>query len=242
MSMSVTAPNESRGVWSSLVPYVAPPLAASFAIVPAFRDLVAKSALQRGQTIPSMTIAEIIKGGMRTGPTVGFIVGAQMISHSVVQEVLFEEKNKGKLSSMFASAAIVGIVSAPFLAIFNGQTMGWSVRESIHKFSGKQAFAITIQEAAFVGGLSAADRLAVIMKQKFGDNKGVEYFAAFTAGASGSLAGHPANAALTRWQSGMTVDSFHQLMWGAARKARAIGIFSVAYKFGKETLNATTEK
>jgi hypothetical protein len=35
----------------------------------------------------------------------------------------------------------------------------------------------------------------------------------------------------------MVVENSRQLMWGAACKARAVGIFSVVYKFAKEVFN-----
>lgn len=239
---SQNEPQPSRGVWSSLAPYIVPPLAASTAIVPVFRDLIAKSAQQKGKPVQPITVLKGLKEGLKAAPTVGAIVGTQMVLQGVVERALTGDANKESLPSKLVSSAIVGIASAPVLAVFNGQTMGWGVLESLRKFSVKQGLAISIQETAFIGGISAADRLAAAMKRKFGDNKAVEYTAAFTAGALGSLAGHPANTALTRWQSSMRVESFHQLMWGAARKARAIGLFSVFYKFGKETLNSTVEK
>lgn len=90
-----------------------------------------------------------------------------------------------------------------------------------------------------MAGLAAADLVSVPMKQVLGDNKAVEYSAAATAGALGSLAGHGGNTALTRWQSGMTVDSLKQLSGGALRKARGTAVFAVVYKFGKDVLNST---
>jgi hypothetical protein len=47
------------------------------------------------------------------------------------------------------------------------------------------------------------------LKRKFGDHKAIDYGAAFLAGGLGSLAGHPANTALTRWQSGLKMDGVH---------------------------------
>ncbi len=230
----------SRGAWwFSMLPYVVPPIAASVAIVPAFRDMVAKSAQQQGRPVPYTTLLESWKGGIRAAPTVGGIVGTQMVIQRFVEKTLSGTSDTGSISSTLASSAVVGVASAPVLAVFNGQTMGWSVRETLKRFSAKQGMAIAIQETAFVVGLSVADRLAAAMRVRFGDNKAVDYTAAFVAGAAGSLAGHPANTALTRWQSGMTVDSIRQLMWGSARKARAIGVFSVIYKLGKEVLNST---
>lgn len=222
--------------WPLFMPYVAPVFAASVAIVPAFRDLIWKSELQKGELISRVTFWEGMKKGYKKSPTVAVLVGTQMVLQNGVEKVFAGEEDQTSLSSMLASSAVVGAASSPLVAIFNGQTMGWSVRESLRKFSGKQGFAVIMQETSFVGGLSAADRLGNVMKSYFGDNKAVEYTAAFLSGALGSLAGHPANTALTRWQIGMTVDFPGQLMWGAARKARAIGTFAVVYKWGTEAL------
>jgi len=228
----------SHSLWSTVAPYVVPPVAAAAAIVPVFQDLIAKSALQKGESVPAISVIEGVRKGFKAAPTVGAIVGTQMILQSFVEKTLVkDEADKSSLPSKLASSAVVGTISAPILAVFNGQTMGWSLRESLRRFSAKQGLAIALQETAFVGGLSAADLLATEMKQKFGDNKVVECTAAFTAGAAGSLAGHPANTSLTRWQNGLTVDSLRQSMWGAARKARAAGCFSIFYKFGKDALN-----
>ncbi len=229
-----------KGVWSSITPYVVPPIAASVAIVPVFRDMVAKSAQQKGQFVSDMTFMASMKGGVKAAPTVGAIVGTQMIVQSVVEKALSGRSDMGGLLSTLTSSAVVGVVSAPVLAVFNGQTMGWTVRESLRRFTAKQGGVIAVQETAFVGGLSVADRLAAVMRKTFGDNKAVDYAAAFVAGAAGSLAGHPANTALTRWQSSMTVDSVSQLMLGSIRKMRAMGVFAVVYKLGKEVLYSTT--
>ncbi len=240
MSSSSIPNNEpSKGLWVSMVPYVVPPIAASTAIIPVFRDMIAKSAQQKGLPILDMPFEVSLKEGIKAAPIVGAIVGTQMVVQNIVEKVLSGESSSKSLSLTLVSSAIVGVVSAPVLAVFNGQTMGWSIRESLRKFSAKQGVAIAVQETAFVGGLSVADQLAAVMKKRFGNSKAVDYTAAFVAGAAGSLAGHPANTALTRWQSGMSVDSLHQLMWGSCRKARAIGVFSVVYKLGKDTLNST---
>lgn len=244
MSGTSSARNEqpSRGFLPSYFSYAVPPLAASGAIVPVFRDLVAKSALQQGLSPSRMTIREGIRAGFAAAPTVGFIVGAQMLVQPAVEKRLMGGANQASFPTLVGSSALVGAASAPVLAIFNGQTMKWGVMKSLRNFSVKQGAAITFQETAFVFGMSVADRLALAAKRRFEGNKVVEYGAAFTGGAFGSLAGHPANTALTRWQNGMTLDSFHQSMWGSLRKARAIGLFACFYKFGKETLSSAVEK
>lgn len=247
-------PPPTQRLWPSLAPYVVPPVAASFAIVPAFYDMVAKSAMQKGLPAPSMTCKTVlqgVKGGFGAAPTVGAMVGAQMVLQGRVEQALVktfpnffaEDSNKAKASLTLASSALVGGLSSPFLAVYNGKTMmpPWSVRESLSKFSLKQAGAITLQETGFVAGLAAADLVSVPMKQMLGDNKAVEYSAAAVAGTLGSLVGHAGNTALTRWQNGMTVDSLRQLSWGSLRKARGNAVFAVVYKLGKEVLNSTVE-
>lgn len=221
----------SRSVWPPFVLYMGPPLAAAGAIAPAYRHLKAKSELQKGLIPVRLTFWKGCGEGIqKLSLSVGFIVGTQMLLQGFVEKAFTENNKRGGWMSMLGSSAVVGILSAPFLAVFNGQTMGWGVRESLRKFTVRQGLAISSQETAFVGGVSAADRLAVVMKSHLGDNKAVEFFAAYLAGGFGSLVGHPANTALTRWQCGLQVAGFRQAMWGALRKAHAIGLFSVFYK------------
>ncbi len=243
-----------QGVWPTIAPYVVPPIAASAAIVPAFYDMVAKSAIQKGLPPPNMTVHAVLQGvkwGFGAAPTVGAMVGTQMVLQGKVEQALektfpglfAEDSNQAKVSLKLASSAIVGALSSPFLAVYNGKTMlpPWKVSESLSKFTPKQAGAITLQETGFVAGLAAADLVAEPMKQVLGDNKAVESLAAGTSGALGSLAGHAGNTALTRWQNGMSIDSLRQLSWGSLRKARATAVFAIVYKFGKEALNSTIE-
>ncbi len=235
-SSAVSNGQPSKGPWVYMAPYLAPPIAASAAIVLVFRDMIAKSAQQKGLAVPIMSFEAGVKEGIKAAPTVGAIVGTQMVVQSAVEKMLSGGEDRKSLSTTLTSSAIVGSASAPVLAVFNGQTMGWTVRESLRRFSPRQAMAIAVQETAFVGGLSVADQVATAMKNRFGDSKVVDYTAAFVTAAAGSLAGHPANTALTRWQSGMSVDSCRSLMWGALRKARAVGAFSVLYQIGKSVL------
>lgn len=244
----------SRGVWPTLAPYVVPPVAASVATVPAFYDMIAKSAMQKGLPTPRMTSTNLlqgIKGGFEAAPTVGVMVGTQMLLQGRIEQALVktfpnlftEDSNKAKASLTLSSSVLVAGLSSPFLSVYNGKTMmpPWSARESWSRFSLKQAGAITLQETGFVAGLAAADLVSLPMKQELGDNKAVEYLAAAIAGVLGSLAGHAGNTALTRWQNGMTVDNFRQLSWGSLRKARGNAIFALVYKLGKEALNSTVE-
>jgi hypothetical protein len=89
------------------------------------------------------------------------------------------------VTSTLVSSAVVGVVSSPGYAVFNGQTQGWGMRESLRKFSMQQAAAISARETALVFGLSAGDKFATAAKNRFGDRKSVALFTL-----SGKIFGH----------------------------------------------------
>lgn len=254
MTSSTSSDPPSRGVWPSLAPYVGPPCAASLAIIPVFYGLMVKSAQQQGLPAPSITSRNLlqgVKGGIGAAPTVGAMVGAQMVLQDLVQNTLaktfpnffIKGLDQAELSLTFTSSVLVAGLSSPLVAVYNGKTMTppWSFRKSLSKFSPKQAGAILLQETGFIAGLAAAGPVSVRMKQWLGDNEAVAYLAASTTAALGSLAGHPGNTALTRWQNGMTVDKIGQLYRGAvSRMGVSIG-FGIVYRFITKTLNSTGE-
>lgn len=225
--------------WSSITPYVVPPVAASAAIIPVFYGFIAKSAQQTGNPIPKMLVMSVFKEGFKAAPTIGVIVGTQMIAQNAVEKALKKNKTgqeKESFMTMLASSIIVGGVSAPTLAVFNGQTMGRSIQASLKELSPKQTMAIVTRETSFLFSLRISDPVGNAMKKVGGDNKAVEYFSAFVSGAIGSIVGHPADTALTRWQKGMKIENFRQLMAGAPMKAVAVGGFAMIYKLVKEIL------
>lgn len=241
---SSAAPERSQSTWAAYMPYFTSPAAGVGAIVLPFKFFMDKTALQKrehkGELISRVSWREGIKEGVKTGPTIGAIIGAQMVAQNILEQALTKDSKPESLSSKFLSSALVGALSAPLLAIFNGRTMKWGPLESLRKFSPKQGLAIAFQETAFVSGLSVADHLGKEMKEKFGDNKAVEYGAAALAGGLGSAAGHPGNTALTRWQRGMPL-SFRHIWWGGFARARGGALFSLLYKLGKDTLNSSVK-
>src|SRR3990167_6968774 len=191
---------------------------------------------------PKMNFKKTFTGGIKAAPTIGIIVGTQMIAQSHTEKCLMKitgKNDKPNFPSMLASTIAVGIVSAPPLAVFNGQTMGCKAMESLKSLSVKQASAIVARETSFLFSLRISDPLGKKMKTIIGDNKVVEYSSAFFSGAIGSFIGHPADTALTLLQKGIQLKSFGQSMRGSPMKALATGGFSVFYKLAKEILNFT---
>lgn len=246
MSSSLPVAQEgqpSKSVWALVAPYVVPPVAASVAVVPVFRGLMAKSELQQGLPVSKVTVLQGWKAGVRAAPTLAPVVGLQMALQKGVESCFeYYGVKKNDLVPSLVSSAVVGALSSPVVVAFNGKTMGESFVQTLKNVSKKPCFAATVQETAFVAGLKLVDVFSPSVKQTFGDSKGVEYALAFMSGATTSLAGHGANTALTRWTAGLTVESVSQLSWGAARKARALGMFGVFYKLTKDHFSPPAEK
>lgn len=175
-----------------------PIFAAAGAIVPPYYFFVRKSWEQQGKPVPSMTMREVVMGGVKAAPTIGTIVGTQMIVQALVEKALAKARKNGDdqppgFGTMLGSSAFVGGVSAPFLAIFNGQTMGLSPMQSLSALSPRQVAAIVTRETSFLFSLRISDPLSEQMKQIAGDNKAVEYGSAALSGGIGSVIGHPAD-------------------------------------------------
>jgi hypothetical protein len=235
-SINPSKKNDSGPIYQKTKDFFVPPLAAAISIIPVFKMMIEKSDLQRGQFSEKITFQEALKKGFKASPTVGVIVGTQMIAQKALQQTLFTDYKKSEIMPSLISSAIVGVVSTPVLAIFNGQTMGLSPWKSLKRLSIRQSAAISLQEAAFVAGISAAEMVSLTMKEKIIDSPVTEYSASFVSGALGSLAGHPANTALTRWQCGMKINNISELMLGSLKKAKAIGLFSVFYKITSDLI------
>lgn len=239
MSTSVENSQASKSVWSSLTPYLIPPAAAGAAVIPIFYGFMAKSALQKGQEMPHFNFRGVVTGGFKASPTVGAIVGIQMVAQNAIEQGINKilPEGESKAASMVLSALIVGAISAPPLAVLNGQSMGYSPIESLKKLTIKQTGAIVGRETSFLFAIRISDPVSEAMRKQFGDHKGVVFSAAFMSGVIGSLVGHPADTALTCWQAGIKVQARH-LMCGATIRAGTVGAFSVIYKIVKEGLMA----
>lgn len=234
---SISAPAKEPSYLKQLAPYWSPPLSASIAIVPVFRDMMVKTALQRGEAVPSATMKERVWEGLKATPATARLVGAQMLAKPFVEKHLVGDAAPNFYSDLQCSA-VIGFCSSPFVTIFNGRTMKWTARESLRRLTVKQMFAISLQETAFVFGLSAGEKLAMVLKRSFGEYQAIDYTAAVISGAVGSLAGHPANTAVIRWLDGKTLDNPSQLMLGWKQRTRAVALLSVIYKVANDFFNS----
>jgi hypothetical protein len=235
MSAISPVPNGPSIPLSSALPYVIPPVSASLAIVPVFYGFIVKSAQQLQQPIPKMTAKEVFKRGWKAAPTIGGMVGTQMIGQEIFER-LFNQGHQPKFASMLASSALVGMLSVPACAVFNGQTMGRTVKESMKSLSKRQAMAIIAREASFVFSVRISGPVSEQMKNSLGDHKAVQYSSIFVSGAIGGLIGHPADTALTLSQEGVEVTHFRQLLRGASVRALTVGGFSFFYKLTQEAM------
>ncbi|MBS0625660.1 MAG: hypothetical protein JSS32_06385 [Verrucomicrobia bacterium] len=223
----------SNGLWSQIGPYAAPPVSAAGAIIPGFKYLIEKSAVQIGKPAASVPFVEGVREGIKASRSVGVAVGAQMAAQKVATRVLGGSED---LVTTLESSAIVGSISSPCLAILNGKTMKQGWRESLQKFRPGQAAAFAGRETGFVAGISAAEPVTKIAKEHFGDNKFVEYSAAVASATAGAVAGHPCDTAATCLQKNLPLPSVSQSMRGVVPRVKGIAIFAALYKAGKDAL------
>lgn len=230
-------------IWDKVRPYIINTASASIAIIPAFYGFQVKSDQQLGKPSPKPSYEKTFLGGVKAAPTIGIIINTQMFAQETIENLLFNKEKQGNAGffPMFVSSVFVGALSAHPLAAFNAQTSGKSPLEAVKQLSLKETGAITVREGGFLLSFKINEYIGKQMKNTFGDNQATEYGATFISGAMGSLCGHPADTALTRWQNRMPVSP-KVLVKGALPKAGAVGIFAVCYKGMKNILDITLPK
>lgn len=208
---------------------VYPALASTISIYPVMSLFFTKAHQQVCEPVKNLWTAKNIVAYTKAAPTIGGIVGVQKyLLHK------FEEKFGHKhapLPTKFADAVMVGLLCSPALILFQGQTMGLSLKESMMRINFKLMAASTMRESTFL----ASDAINKFIKQKteamIGKSILVEYSSAFLGGAIGGVCGHPFDCMLTRWQKGLKVNSVIDLTRGAYPRTLALAVFGVLYTF-----------
>lgn len=212
----------------SLNDYFAPIAASMGAISATYWGFECKSAKQLDKPTPYSTVKQIAQKGIKASPSIGATVGIQAIAQKGIEKWI----QRGEIPTFgetFISATFVALISTPTLAGFNGLTTGNGFIKSIKQLSPKQMGAITTREISFLFSLGVSAPLTERIKNTFGENIYIENLSLFLTGMLGSLAGHPFDTALTRWQNNLPIKTIRQLMRGAAIKACTVGIFFILY-------------
>lgn len=260
---------QNKGMWAMVAPYAAPPMAAAAAIIPPFHFFIWKSRLQLEGPGVSRSFANLnavskqgivgimkntlqsygssCKSGVKAAPTIGFIVGSQIIVQEKV-EALVAKHWKGEnrsFISMLTGSFTVAAISVPGLAVFNGQTMGRSVGESLRGLTLKQGGAVMAREMSFLLSIRISTPVTEYMMARFGNDESssakkafIKYSSLFMTGAIGSMVGHAPDTALTLWQKDKQIKNLSQLMRGIHVKAIGVGSFTVLFKIMEGKLNS----
>jgi hypothetical protein len=237
MSMPVENSTSSNTFWSNAANNLKHPVAAGTAFIPVFYGFKVKYDLQIGAKWPAFNLIQSILGGVKTAPTVGSIVGIQLVAQKYFEN-LINPKQEPSAVVKLVSAAMVGTVSAPFLAILNEQVGNKTLVEAVKNLSFKPCVAQVPKEFFFVAGMIMSGPFGELMKERMGDNKGVEQSFRFLSGLAGGIMGHPFDTAITLWQSKKKVElKWKLLMRGAPVRGVTVGIFSVLYNVALDVLN-----
>ena len=216
--------------WHEAAPYVSHPIASGAAIVPVFYGLVVKSAQQTESPTPLMSVKEALKGGLKASRALSVMMGTQMIAQTHLDLL-----TKGMPYASLLNSMLIGAISAPALVVFNGYSMKRSALASLKLLSLRQVAAIVYLETSFLFSMRITLTADDYMKNYLGDNRATSYVTSFISGAVGSLIGHPADTAVTRWQKELLVP-IRVWYYGAPVKAVTLGAFSLIYKAMKEAV------
>lgn len=234
---STTSSTSGLAYYRSFLPELRPVLeqsaTASIVIVPCFFGLVVKNALQLEQPVPRLKPGKLLKMAGKAAPTTGIIIAFQLTSEGWANNYMKARSGKKNerlsLGQTVVSSAFSGLVAAPALAVLNGQASGMSVVEAIRKISSRQIAVLVMRETSFVASLKLSVPLSIYMKDRWGESRATDFACGAVSGATGSLIGHPADTAVTRWQKGLTIVHVRQYMNGGAVKATTMAVFTGLY-------------
>jgi len=208
--------------------------AAALSLLPTFYGFACKSALQCGATCPPFTIT-LFKEGFKAAPTIGAIVGSQIILQEWVEKFLPKSP-----MTPFTSALLVGCGSSPLLAAFNGQTMGMGVVESIKNIKLSQVGLISARELGFLFTLKISDPVGKAMQNQLGESEAVEVAGNFFTGFCNIFV-HPADTLITLSQKKLKVTSCKDLWRGGLTRSVTLGAFIATYRYVKRRLSEFKE-
>ena len=219
-----------------------PPFAASVAIVPSFYWFARKGALQSNSPVPSFNFNNTFLAGIKSVPIIAGTVGLQLILQEAFEKTL---KNKSLMSdwqSSLSASSLVGFFTAIPLGIFQGQTLGLSIQDSIKtSLTPKLISVIGLRESGFIAGLQLGKPVAKLLNPQ-NDNLLIKNLTYFTTSAGAALLTQPLDSLATR--SFKQTTNSASLYAGSISRAIASGIFSIVYQNVKTFIssNLNSEK
>lgn len=212
------------------------PVAAGAAFVPFVYGFMAKSALQLGNPVPRITLAEAFLGGVQAAPTIGGIIALQIFAQEMAESSL-SSWQLPEPASAIGSSAFVGCASAPPLIAFNAQTMKSSMLQAMLALDRWQFSATALREMVLMLSIRYRKDFSNSMREQFGDNSFIQYGSIFWGAAACSILVHPADTLLTVWQKMVPRPTGMNLYRGGATRAAAVGGFVTLYSALKDVLS-----
>lgn len=214
---------------------IAAPFSAGLAIVPSFYWFARKAAIQSGSNLPLFNFENSVLGGIKTIPTIASTVGLQLILQESIQTKINESNLYNSWQSSFLASSIVGFLTAIPLGIFQGQTLGFSIKTSLKTAAmPKSVCLIGLRESGFIAGVQASAPLAKLINPN-NDNMVLQNLTYFASSAGASILTQPLDSLATQNFKPCSVPK--SLYSGSVSRAIASGIFNVAYQAAKNLIS-----
>lgn len=211
------------------------PVSASFAILPSFYWFARKAAIQSSSPIPLFNFQNTIVGGLKTVPVISSTVGLQLILQELIEGKISQTTAFNNWQSSLLASSIVGFLTAIPLGVFQGQTLGITIKHSFKLAANPKSIClIGLRESGFIAAVQASAPLAKLLNSE-GDNLALQNLTYFTTSAGASYLTQPLDSLATRTFKSSSVSK--SLYSGAASRAVASGIFNVAYQAAKNLIS-----
>ncbi len=216
---------------------------AGAANIPTFRYFAEKNGANCGTKLPINTKIRWILRGIQTAPSIGASVGLQLALQKGIENF---QKDPSSIINKVASAALVGLISSPFLAAFNGQLANQPYLMALRKaFNNPRIImAITLRETSFIGALVLTDPVIGKMRAVWGDFKGLGFVVAGFTALAGAALGQIPDCISCRLQNNLKVidtkkgnsgivslikEGTKTSLQGTAKRVQAVVSYSLCY-------------
>jgi hypothetical protein len=220
-----------------LAPYLLSPASAALAVAANplfFYCQRLKTVKQLDIPLARLSAWQFTVQNIKMAAIVGALVGTQMVAQDLIEKNLF--KKESGFYAMLASSLMVGTVSSPILAMYNGLSGNLTFKQSWNALSVKQLGSILGQETIFLLSRKVSGPVNEKLKKQYGESNTIRYGSSFLTGTFGAFLNHPANTTITFLQNKKGMPPLNQLMRGCVPRALSVGMLLACCELASDVL------